>query len=161
MTQSTTTTLNLSLLLVVLILTVTCQPCVSRKDRDFPHPHTGVLKPYAAGPFESLKLDNGDEKELELGRPVMKQSKGSDLAGGAICVQDVEAPKEAVWSQILDLDSYKGKVPKVNECRNYIVKQNEDGTCTMKTKMVVGVIPGYAVRPLWGERCKPLVCVCV
>jgi hypothetical protein len=110
-----------------------------------PHPHQGVLSPYGPGPFQSLDLDKGDEKELQSGKPVMKQNQGSELAGGAICVQDVDAPKAAVWSQILDLDSYKGKVPKVNECKNYVVKQNKDGTTTLKTKMVVGVIPGYAV----------------
>jgi hypothetical protein len=92
-----------------------------------------------------LDLNTADEKELQAGKPVMKQNQGSDLAGGAICVQDVDAPKDAVWSQILDLDAYKGKVPKVNECKNYVVKTNPDGTTTMKTKMVVGVIPGYAV----------------
>ena len=45
----------------------------------------------------------------------------------------------------MDLNSYKGKVPKVSECENYFEKQNEDGTCTMKTKMGVKVIPGYGV----------------
>lgn len=119
----------------------------ARKDRDLPHHHQGLLKPYLPGPFESLKLDKSDEKMLDSGKPVMKQTQGEgdELAGGAICVQDVEAPKEAVWSQILDLDSYKGKVPKVNESKNYKVQQNPDGTCTIKTKMVVGVIPGYSV----------------
>ena len=135
-------------LLVVLATTIVLlcsQPCTCRKNYDIPHPHQGVLSPYEAGPFQSLNLDKGDEKELQSGKPVMKQNQGDDLAGGAICVQDVDAPKAAVWSQILDLDSYKGKVPKVNECKNYKVKQNKDGTTTLKTKMVVGVLPGYAV----------------
>jgi len=103
------------------------------------------LQPYESGPFD-LKLGKDDERALGSGKPVMKQkeSKG-ELGGGAICVQDIEAPKEAVWSQILDLDSYKGKVPKVNNCNNYEVMQNSDGTCTIKTKMVIGVIPGYSV----------------
>jgi hypothetical protein len=129
----------------VLVALLSCQSCLCRKDYDVPHAHQGVLSPYEAGPFHSLDLNKGDEKELESGKPVMKQQQGSDLAGGAICVQDVDAPKAAVWSQILDLDAYKGKVPKVNECKNYAVQQNEDGTTTLKTKMVVGVIPGYAV----------------
>jgi hypothetical protein len=130
----------------VLTILFLSQPCTSRKNHDIPHPHQGVLSSYEPGPFQSLDLNKGDEKELESGKPVMKQNRGSELAGGAICVQDVDAPKAAVWSQILDLDSYKGKVPKVNECKNYVVKQNQDGTTTLKTKMVVGVIPGYAVR---------------
>jgi hypothetical protein len=129
----------------VLVAFLSCQSCQCRKNYDVPHAHQGVLSPYEPGPFQSLSLNKGDEKELEAGKPVMKQQQGSDLAGGAICVQDVDAPKAAVWSQILDLDAYKGKVPKVNECKNYEVKQNPDGTTTLKTKMVVGVIPGYAV----------------
>ncbi len=118
---------------------------LGKKDRDLPHPHQGLLKPYKAGPFESLKLDSSDEKLLESGKPVMKQTQGGDLGGGAICVQDVSAPKEAVWSQILELDKYKGKVPKVAEAKNYQVQKNSDGTCTIKTKMVVSVLPGYSV----------------
>jgi hypothetical protein len=112
------------------------------------------LTPYEAGPFQSLDLNKVDEKELESGKAVMKQQQGSDLAGGAICVQDVDAPKASVWSQILDLDAYKGKVPKVNECKNYVVKQNQDGTTTLKTKMVVGIIPGYAVSIASSGRAK-------
>lgn len=117
----------------------------AKNSHDVPHPHQGILKAYEPGPFEDLKLDSNDEKLLDSGKPVMKQTQGEDLGGGAICVQDVEAPKEAVWSQILDLDRYKGKVPKVAESKNYKVQENPDGTHTIKTKMVVGVIPGYSV----------------
>lgn len=132
----------------VLLVLLLVGSCSARKNRDLAHPHKGLLESYTPGPFSGAELDVGDEKELQNGKPVMKQNRGGggdELAGGAICIQDVDAPKEAVWSQILDLDAYKGKVPKVNECKNYQVKQNPDGTCTMKTKMVVGVIPGYAV----------------
>ncbi|KAG7344257.1 polyketide cyclase / dehydrase and lipid transport domain containing protein [Nitzschia inconspicua] len=139
----------------VLVALVSCQSCQCRKNYDVPHAHQGVLSPYEPGPFQSLELNKGDEKELEAGKPVMKQQQGSDLAGGAICVQDVDAPKAAVWSQILDLDSYKGKVPKVNECKNYAVQQNADGTTTMKTKMVVGVIPGYAYTSFYDHTYHP------
>lgn len=133
---------KLSLLLVALWSVATTS---SKKDRNLPHAHQGILKAYEPGPFQSLKLDSNDEKLLDEGKPVMKQTQGEDLGGGAICVQDVDAPKEAVWSQILDLDRYKGKVPKVAESKNYKVQQNPDGTCTIKTKMIVGVIPGYSV----------------
>jgi len=124
----------------------------AKKNRNLPHGHSGLLQPYESGPFD-LKLGKDDEKALGLGKPVMKQkeSKG-ELAGGAICVQDIEAPKEAVWSQILDLDSYKGKVPKVNNCNNYEVMQNSDGTCTIKTKMVIGVIPGYSYTSFYNHK---------
>jgi hypothetical protein len=37
-------------------------------------------------------------------------------------------------------------VNKVKECKNYAVKDNGDGSVQVKTKMVLGVIPGYSVR---------------
>jgi hypothetical protein len=73
-------------------------------------------------------------------------------SGGAICVQDVHAPLPAVWHQILDMNSYKSKVSKVNECKNYLVKKRGDGTTQIKTKQVLGVLPGYAVRKTWYRR---------
>ena len=133
-------------LIVVVIWALSC-PIDAKKNRDAPHPHKGILSSYEPGQFKDLKLSKSDEKELASGKPVMKQSvpKPGELGGGAICVQDVDAPKEAVWGQILALDSYKGKVPKVNEAKNYFLKQNSDKTTTVKTKMVLGVIPGYSV----------------
>ena len=136
------------LLFSYLLSTSTVVVVDAKKDRNVPHHHTGFLKRYDAGPFEDLKLDTADEEMLAEGKSVMKQTqaKGEELGGGAICVQDIDAPKEAVWAQILDLDSYKGKVNKVNEAKNYFLKNNGDGTTTVKTKMVLGVLPGYSVR---------------
>lgn len=140
------TTVLLLLSIIFCSFTTTCE---ARKSRDLPHHHSGLLQAYEPGPFTTIKLDKADEETLKNGKPVMKQNKGDGddgVGGGAICVQDVNAPKEAVWSQILDLESYKGKVPKVNESKNYAVQENPDGTCTIKTKMVLGVLPGYSVR---------------
>ena len=133
---------------IVILVALWTATGAAKKNRDLPHPHSGILKAYEAGPFQDLKLDKNDEKELASGKSVMKHTipKPGELGGGAICVQDIDAPKEAVWAQILDLDSYKGKVPKVNESKNYVVRTNPDGTTTVKTKMVLGVIPGYSVR---------------
>lgn len=117
----------------------------ARKNRDLPHPHNGILSPYQPGPFSSLRLDNADLQALESGKPVLKQSQSEVGQGAAICVQDIQAPKDQVWEQILGLSSYKGKVPKVNECTNYCDAKAKDGTRNIKTKMVVGVIPGYSV----------------
>ena len=108
----------------------------------------GKLTPYSPGPFDVLKLGPKDEDALSKDKAVMKQipgDGGGNEGGRAICIQDVNAPKEAVWNQILDLDHYVGKVNKLKECKNYFVKKNSDGTSTIKTKMVVGVIPGYSV----------------
>lgn len=100
-----------------LALLVLCAPVVSRKERNVPHPHRGVLKPYQPGPFD-LDLSGADEKELLSGKSVMKQimpGKGEkEPGGGAICIQDILAPKQAVWSQILRMNDYEGKVPRVS-----------------------------------------------
>lgn len=127
-------------------------PVVSAKKLDrenTPHGHNGKMKAYTAGPF-GMQIQPSDEDALLKGNPVMKQLPPDDpndkLGGKAICVQDVEAPKNAVWNQILDMDAYVGKVNKVKECNNYVVKDKGDGTMQVKTKMVLGVMPGYSVR---------------
>jgi len=118
-----------------------------KMDRNAGHEHRGVLTPYEPGPFGQLSLEKKDESILGNGKPVMKQILPEEEggAGKAVCVQDVDAPKSAVWNQILNLNDYKGKVPKVKECKNYVFKKNGDGRYTIKTKMVVGVMPGYSV----------------
>jgi hypothetical protein len=133
---------------LTLLLTWIClSACWAKKDRNQPQGHQGLLTPYKPGPF-SATLSKSDEKLLAAGKSVMKQTMPSEgeAGGGAICVQDIQAPKEAVWSQILDLNSYKGKVPKVNVSKNYVSKRNSDGSNTIKTRMVLGVMPGYSVR---------------
>ena len=71
---------------------------------------------------------------------------GDELGGKAICIQDIAAPKKAVWNQILDLNNYKDKVGSLKECKNYVCKANRDGTFNIKTKQVIKVMPGYSVR---------------
>jgi hypothetical protein len=141
---------TLSFLLV--LLWNNCQCSTARKDRNSPHPHRGTLRPYNPGPFENMKLSRQDESTLNKGESVTKQTMPSaddpEAGGGVLCIQDVDAPKAAVWNQILDLDSYEGKVSKVNKCKNYFVGKNKDGSSTIKTKMVLGVMPGYSVRAL-------------
>lgn len=115
-------------------------------DRNTAHPHKGKLSPYNPGPFH-LKLTASDEKELLLGKSVMKQvqDEAGSTGGRAICIQDVHAPKCAVWNQILNFDSYVGKVSRLKECKKYFSQRNKDGSTTIKVKMLVGVIPGYKV----------------
>lgn len=141
---------------ILVVLAIACC-CHGRKNRDAPHIHRGVLSSYEAGPFSSIDLDKSDEKVLNAGKPIMKQTQGEgeELGGSSICVQDVAAPKEAVWKQILDLDAYKGKVPKVSTCKNYVAKMNEDGTSTMKTEMAVKVIPGYGYTSFYDHTYHP------
>ena len=140
-------------LLVVAILLIGTTFTEAKKDYNKPHPHGSILQPYKPGPFESLSLNKSDEKKLAEGKSVMKQSMpdptDDNPAGGAICVQDIMAPRDAVWSQILDLDNYKKKVSKVLESKNYKVEQLKDGCYNIKTKMVMGVMPGYKVSGFW------------
>lgn len=128
-----------------LILVLCLAVATSRKDRDAPHGHTGKLSPYRPGPFD-IRLSQADEQKLKEGGAVMKQNMDGKEAGGAICVQDVDAPVGAVWYQILDLNQYHQKVSKVNECTNYLKRKQGDGSTRIKTKQVLGVLPGYAVR---------------
>ena len=139
------------LLRLVALLGIWCVAEVcAKKDYNSPHPHGAILPPYSPGPFQQISISKSDEKKLAEGKPVMKQSMpdadADDPAGGAICVQDIHAPKEAVWSQILDLDNYTKKVAKLAESKNYKVEKNRDGTWTIKTKMIMSVLPGYKVR---------------
>ena len=128
---------------------------VAKKDRNQPQGHFGLLTPYKPGPFATA-LSKSDEKLLASGKPVMKQTMPSkddpEAGGGALCVQDVDAPKEAVWHQILDLARYKGKVPKIIHSSNYANKKNSDGTNTIKTRLVIGVMPGYSVSTRGDQR---------
>jgi hypothetical protein len=141
----------MSRLLLLITLTAACLSVGKAKtDRNLPHPHKGVLKAYTPGPF-GVKLSRHEETVLAEGKPVMKQTVPTgkaDESGSAICIQDVRAPAQCVWKQILDLDNYKGKVPKLNYCKNYFTSKARDGTLTIKTKMIVGVMPGYAVSAM-------------
>jgi hypothetical protein len=145
---------------VVAILSLVVD-CDAKKDRNVPHHHNGKIKPYVAGPFPSLKLSRDEIGKLQSGQSVMKQTVPDkpEEGGSAICIQDVNAPCDAVWYQILDMDSYSKKVSKVNENKNYVVKKNGDGTTTIKTKQVLGVLPGYSVSEFSLSCCLNVVCV--
>jgi hypothetical protein len=136
---------KLALILLLAIATTCCN--AKKKDRNLPHGHKGKLRPYKPGPF-AVKLTAADEATLRSGHPVTKQTVPADpnAPGTVLCIQDVEAPLSAVWSQILDMDQYNKKVSKVTECRNYFVSKLSGGRVTIKTKQVLGVLPGYSVR---------------
>jgi len=122
-------------------------------NRNTPHSHHGRLTPYSPGPFSDFHLQTEDEQILAEGKPVMKQvadtsatQKDEGQGGRAICIQDIHATKEAVWRQILDIDCYGDKVSSVKECKNYSFQvKDKAGKVQFKTKMVIGVMPGYSV----------------
>jgi len=147
-----------SLLVVVFVFPPVLE---AKKDRNVPHGHFGVLTQYQPGPFD-LTLQDSDEEELTDGKTVMKQrqdvaaggAKGG--SGGAICVQDIDAPKQAVWNQILRLDEYAKKVPKVAESKNYEEKRGDDKNCfTLKTKQRLGILPGYSYENYYEHTYTP------
>jgi hypothetical protein len=138
-----------SLGLLLLVTNSSIRAINAKKDRNLPHGHRGKLNPYIPGPFVGLKLTSEDEKTLLSGASVMKQTipaDGGGSGGAAICVQDVQAPLPAVWHQILEMDQYPKKVNKVLHCQNYVVQAQPDGNIRIKTKQVLGVLPGYSVR---------------
>lgn len=141
---------SLFLLLAIILTASNNAPNVveaRKQSRNTPHHHRGQLKPYQPGPFQDIKLTKAEEAVLAKGGAVMKQTMPTDPSesGTAICVQDVQAPLSAVWHQILDLENYSQKVSKVKACTNYHVKRHSDGSVTIKTKQVLGVLPGYSV----------------
>jgi hypothetical protein len=134
--------------MVLLLLTMATNSCsVNKKNRNVPHGHKGKLLPYTPGPF-AVKLTAADEKALRSGYPVTTQAVSADPISPAtvVCIQDVDAPVSAVWKQILDMDQYHKKVSGVTESRNYFVSTLSGGRMTIKTKQVLGVLPGYSVR---------------
>ncbi len=153
------------LLFSILLLSVThhFHDVEGKIDRNAPHIHRGKLPPYTPGPFLGLTLTSDDEMTLERGEPVMKQTLPADSSssgGTAICVQDVQAPVIAVWAQILHMEEYPKKVNKVLKCENYHVAPTHDTNnknaakkIRIKTKQVLGVLPGYSVR-VW-------LCLCI
>ena len=117
-------------LLLAILFTLPHVLEAKKKDQNVPHGHFGILSRYKSGPFDFM-LKDSDKEKLIGGKVVMKQKQDVALygvkggSGGAICVQDIEAPKQAVWNQILRLDKYAKKVPKVVESKNYKVKQDD------------------------------------
>mmetsp|Transcript_18035 Transcript_18035/g.29891 ORF Transcript_18035/g.29891 Transcript_18035/m.29891 type:complete len:269 (-) Transcript_18035:1694-2500(-) len=144
----------------LLIATILVSVSVSaKKERNQPHKHQGIMPHYyEPGPFD-LSLKDSDESDLKSGKSVMKQTmpkKGDeDAGGGVICVQDIEAPKQAVWNQILRMDDYTKKVPKVLECKNYDVHAGEGGCIIMKTRQKLGVLPGYSYENYYEHTYAP------
>jgi hypothetical protein len=148
--RTTTLLLNSYYLMIVVPLVLWNIDLVQCKvDRNQPHGHRGKLQPYIPGPFPGLQVTNEDEKTLESGASVMKQTvpPDSDASSGgtAICIQDVHAPMAAVWYQILHMEEYPKKVNKVVTCQNYVVQTQDDHTIRIKTKQILGVLPGYSV----------------
>jgi len=87
-------------------------------DANKPHPHSGIISPYAGRP-KTPTLTEDELAKLQEGKAVKKQSKDGSSGGRGIAVQDVHATPEVIWQQILDFSSYPFKVDNLKECKVY------------------------------------------
>lgn len=96
-----------------------------------PHPHQGVLAPYAAKP-PLLELTPDETARLDTGKPVLRQSEAG-MGGRGVAVQDIEAPTDVVWGRILDFPAYPKMIDDVKEIEVY-----EEGKERTKVRFVIG-----------------------
>jgi Polyketide cyclase / dehydrase and lipid transport len=101
-----------------------------------PHPHTGVVKPFASGD-PGVKLDRDALAILKSGKPFKIQVQDGS-AGRGMVVQDVQAPVETVWGRILDFDAYPKMVPKTVECATYKTDTLRGGKRRIFVRMKIG-----------------------
>lgn len=105
-----------------------------------PHPHRETRTPFTPASVIVPVLTSADLATLDRGEVVLRQTHDRSSGIGA-AIEDVAAPPGVVWSQLLDFDSYAGKVPRVKVCENYEVCKN-----VLKTRFVVRCCPGYNVE---------------
>jgi hypothetical protein len=101
------------------------------------HPHTGKLVPFKAGEPD-VKLDESALKRLAAGKSYSTKIE-SDAGFRGISVQDVAAPTDVVWGQILDFGTYKQKAPSTYyESEIYKTEDLQDGQKRIWVRMKVG-----------------------
>ena len=98
-----------------------------------PHNHQGKLTAHTPTPPQ-LELGSQEINELQQGNYVIKQFQ-SDSHGGGYIVQDINAPVEKVWSNILNFSKYTDWVNHVEKCEPY--EQSEDH---LKVEFIIGAI---------------------
>jgi hypothetical protein len=107
------------------------------------HPHTGKITPFQAG-APDVKLDESALKRLSAGKAY--STKIESAAGfRGISVQDVEAPTDVVWGQILDFNTYNQKAPSTSESEIYKTESLGDGQKRIWARIKVG-IPGLRLQ---------------
>jgi ribosome-associated toxin RatA of RatAB toxin-antitoxin module len=100
------------------------------------HPHTGKVTPFKAGD-PGVKLNGSALKTLSSGKPYSTQIQSAAGFRG-ISVQDVEAPPDVVWGQILDFDTYNQKAPSTSESQIYQTEKLLLGQQRIWVRMKVG-----------------------
>ena len=102
-------------------------------DPNVPHPHRGVVTPYAGAP-PTVFLSAADLAALASGQGVLKQQQVAS-GGRGIAVLDIAAAPKKIWSKILDYAHYPAWVERVAECGNYRVAGDE-----MYTRFLLSVM---------------------
>jgi hypothetical protein len=102
-------------------------------DPDKPHPHQGVVEPFAGRP-PTLELDSEQRKRLDSGEPVLVMIEGRD-GGRGMAIQDIDASPKIVWGRIGAFDEYPRMVNHVEESEIYYA-QGDD----VRVRMVLSVM---------------------
>lgn len=118
-------------LLVPLLLLLLLPPPALSGSASSPHPHSGLIPPFAPGP-PAVSLPPAAERLLSAGKPYATQSQGS-AGGRGLVVQDVAAPPEIIWEHVADFDSYEKMVPRTTLSRNYRTEGKAGGVQMMWT----------------------------
>ncbi|MEW5855717.1 MAG: SRPBCC family protein [Myxococcota bacterium] len=106
--------MRMRLLLVVVVVLGTS--VVLAADRNKPHPHKGVLKPYTEP--APLKLSTEETAQLAGGKAVMRQVEGEN-GGRGLAVFKVNAPPQTVWNVICDFPQYPKWIKNVKKTEVY------------------------------------------
>ena len=92
-----------------------------------------------------MSLTSADHSKLDSGEMITKQTKdASGASGRAIAIQNVHAPPNLIWKQLLDFNAYPKKVDKLTECGIYSeAKKGVDGSKQIKARFLVKAAPGF------------------
>lgn len=117
--------ISLALTLAVILAATDLQ---AEADPHKPHPHRGVLEPYAAEPID-IELNGEQLERLAEGKLVILTIEAED-GGKGVGIQDVAAPPDTVWSRIKGFLNYPEWVGPVKECEIYARTETEVRTFT-------------------------------
>lgn len=90
---------------------------------DVPHPHSGLVEPFAGAPPRAA-LSPEQLQKLAEGEAILSTVEG-ERGGRAMAVQDVKASPETVWNRILAFRDYPEMVKYVTECEPYAEDGND------------------------------------
>ncbi len=90
---------------------------------DAPHPHDGLVEPFAGAPPQAA-LSPAQLQALAEGETILSTVEG-ESGGRAMAVQDVKASPATVWNRIIAFREYPEMVKYVAECEPYLEEGND------------------------------------